>query len=145
MAVPGATHDLQVPRLPARWAKTPFYFNSAEHLIRIESERAANLNELLTAIRSCSDESIFQHTFRTLQEHHFIREGYSNDFAHWAFFACNENELAERLASVDVREFVSVKALRARVIEILEDFLANHPRVGERTAIEPFYFCSSTS
>jgi hypothetical protein len=136
---------IQIAPTSVRWARTPFYFNSAEHLLRIEPQRAASLAELREGVKGCSEDSIFQHTFRTLQEHHFIREGYSNDFAHWAFFACNENELAERLASVDVREFVSVKALRARVIEILEDFLANHPRVRERTAIEPFYFCSSTS
>src|SRR5438270_9464613 len=145
MAVPGATHDLQVPRLPARWAKTPFYFNSAEHLIRIESERAANLNELLTAIRSCSDESIFQHTFRTLQEHHFIREGYSNDFAHWAFFACNETTLAERLSAVDVREFTTLGALRDHIACTLGDYLKNYPNIGDRAALEPFYFCSSAS
>ena len=136
---------MQIAPTSVRWARTPFYFNSAEHLLRIEQQRAASLAELLEGVKDCSEDSIFQHTFRTLQEHHFIQEGYSNDFAHWAFFACSENELAERLASVDVREFVSVKTLRARVIEILEDFLTNHPRVGERTAMEPFYFCSSTS
>jgi hypothetical protein len=126
-----------------RWARSPFYFNSAEHLLRLESQRAASLAQLLAGVRDCSDDCIFQHTFRTLQEHHFIQEGYSNDFAHWAFFACNENELAERLAAVDVREFISVQALRARISEILEDFLASHPQLRDRAAIEPFYFCSS--
>ena len=79
-------------------AGTPFHFNSAVHLLRIGRERAGNLNELLESMRNCPEESIFQHTFRTLQEHHFIREGFSNDFAHWAFSACNEPGLAERLA-----------------------------------------------
>src|SRR5207253_5580405 len=71
----------QMQREPSasRWAKTPFYFNSAEHLLRIERERANTLGELLGAIKTCTDASIFQHTFRTLQEHHFIQEGYSND------------------------------------------------------------------
>ena len=126
-----------------RRARTPFYFNSAEHLLRIEPERAATLKELLEAIQSCRDQSIFQHTFRTLQEHHFIQEGYSNDFAHWAFFACNENGLAERLSSVDVREFTSISALRNRLVEILEEYLASSPAVRDRPSLEPFYFCAS--
>jgi hypothetical protein len=128
---------------PVRRGRMPFYFNSAEHLLRIEPERASNLKELLQAIQSCRDESIFQHTFRTLQEHHFIQEGYSNDFAHWAFFACNENGLAERLSSVDVREFTSISALRHRLIEILDDYLVSMPAIRERMALEPFYFCAS--
>jgi hypothetical protein len=131
------------PPILERWAKAPFYFNSAAHLLRIGRERATSLVELLEALRSCPDDSIFQHTFQTLQEHHFIREGFSNDFAHWAFAACNEIGLAERLASVDVREFTSVKALRARIVGIVEDYLERNPRARDRQALEPFYFCAA--
>src|ERR1044071_3764958 len=98
--------------LTARAASKPFHFNSASHLLRIGKERASCLEELLEAIRTCPDASIFQHTFKTLEEHHFIREGFSNDFSHWAFVACNEVGLAERLAALDVREFTSIPALR---------------------------------
>src|SRR5579864_2946112 len=94
-----------------------FYFNSGAHLLRIVRERAANLQELLEAMKICSDACIFQHTFQTLEEHHFIREGFSNDFSHWAFSACNEVELAERLAAIDVREFTSIPALRDRLVQ----------------------------
>lgn len=136
-----ATAELPAPT--RRWARAPFYFNSAAHLLRIERERATNLAEFLDALRICPDASIFQHTFRTLQEHHFIREGFSNDFAHWAFAACNEVELAERLASLDVREFTSIPALRERIIGIVETYLNRNPRARERAALEPFYFCAS--
>lgn len=136
-----------VPQLPTtstrRWAKSPFYFNTAEHLLRIGRERATNLNELLEALKIVPEDSIFQHTFRTLQEHHFIREGFSNDFAHWAFSACNEVGLAERLASLDVREFTSITSLRERIIKIVEEYVQNNTRAGERAALEPFYFCAS--
>jgi len=128
-----------------RWAKAPFYFNSAEHLLRIEREKANTLGELLEAAKSCPDSSIFQHTFRTLQEHHFIQEGYSNDFAHWAFFACNETHLAERLSGIDVRDYVSIQTLRARLVEIMQEYLNANPRVADRAALEPFYFCSSAT
>ncbi|MFB3917850.1 MAG: DUF5752 family protein [Terriglobales bacterium] len=126
-----------------RWARSPFYFNSAAHLLRIGRERAQNLAEFLDALRNCPDDSIFQHTFQTLQEHHFIREGFSNDFAHWAFAACNEVGLAERLAGVDVREFTSIKVLRERLVQIVESYLQRNPRARDRQALEPFYFCAS--
>ncbi len=125
------------------WARAPFYFNSAAHLLRIGRERANNLTELLEALRTCPNDSIFQHTFQTLQEHHFIREGFSNDFAHWAFAACNEVGLAERLAALDVREFTSIPDLRNRLVAIVEDYLKRNQRARDRTALEPFYFCAS--
>ncbi len=124
-------------------ARRPFYFNSSAHLLRIGRERATNLSELLQALRLCPDDSIFQHTFRTLEEHHFIPEGFSNDFAHWAFADCNRPELAERLAGVDVREYTSLADLRARIVQIVEDFLRAAPRAAQDPAQEPFYFCAS--
>ncbi len=126
-----------------RWAGSPFYFNSASHLLRIGREKATNLQELLEAIRTCVDASIFQHTFQTLEEHHFIREGFSNDFSHWAFAACNEVGLAERLAAIDIREFTSIVALRERLIQIIDGYLQKNPRAATRTAMEPFYLMAS--
>jgi hypothetical protein len=124
-------------------AKTPFVFNSASHLLRIGTERATNLSELLEAVRVCPDASIFQHMFQTLAEHHYIREGFSNDFAHWAFFSCNETRLAERLAGVDVREYNSIRAMRDRIVQILESHLENNPGSKDRPALETFYFGSA--
>jgi hypothetical protein len=126
-----------------RRAGKPFYFNSESHLTRIGRERATNLNELLEGLKKCPETSIFYHTFQTLREHHYIRGGFSNDFAQWAFAACNEAELAERLAAVDVREFVSVQEIRDRIVETVEPYLAANPAAGTRPAFEPFYFCAS--
>jgi Family of unknown function (DUF5752) len=131
--------------LQPREARTPFYFNSAAHLLRISREKAANLQELLEAVRDCSDACIFQHTFQTLEEHHFIREGFSNDFSHWAFSACNEVALAEWLAALDVREFTSIAALRERLVHIIETYLHKNPRAATRAALEPFYLMASES
>jgi hypothetical protein len=138
-----ATVAQQAP--PTRWARSPFYFNSSAPLLRIGRQRASNLAELLEAVRTCPDDSIFQHTFQTLQQHHFIREGFSNDFAHWAFAACNEVGLAERLASIDVRDFTTLKDLRARIISTIDEYLRHNPRSANRAALEPFYFCATDS
>jgi len=126
-------------RIPAK----PFFFNTSAHLLRITKYKANTLVELLDALRECPEDSIFQHTFRTLEEHHFLRAGFSNDFAHWALTACNEPRLAEALASVDVREFTSVAELRARFIEILERYLHENPESCGRVADETLYFCAS--
>src|SRR3954466_8540947 len=132
MATAQSTH------IPLSSAKTPFVFNSASHLLRIGTERARNLSELLDAVRVCPDASIFQHMFQTLAEHHYIREGFSNDFAHWAFFSCNETGLAERLAGIDVREYTSIKDMRARIIQVIEDYLKRNPESAQRQALETF-------
>ena len=133
----------QLPTTGPRWALSPFYFNSASHLLRIGREKATTLMELLEAIRTCPESSIFQHTFQTLAEHHFIGSGFSNDFSHWAFASCNEVELAERLAAIDVREFTSIAALRERLIHILDTYLQKNPRAAARIAMEPFYLMAS--
>lgn len=133
----------QMPLKRARWARSPFYFNSAAHLLQIGREKAHCLKELLEAIRLCPDASIFQHTFQTLEEHHFIREGFSNDFAHWAFAACNEVELAERLSALDVREFTSIQDLREQLVRVMEGYLEKNPKAATRPAMEPFYLMAA--
>ena len=123
----------------------PFYFNTSAHLLRITKYKANTLAELLDAMRASPEDSIFQHTVRTLEEHHFLRAGFSNDFAYWALAACNEPSLAEALASVDVREFTSVAELRARLVQLLEKHLHQDPEIGTRAAEETFYFCAADS
>jgi hypothetical protein len=79
-----------------------------------------------------------------LQDHHFIRQGFSNDFAHWSLSACNEPVLAEHLASVDVREFTTIDGLRRKMVGIVDAFLRQNPQSGPKPAHEPFYFCASS-
>jgi hypothetical protein len=138
-----ATIQNLTPSPALQEARSPFFFNSAAHLMRIGRQKATTLGELAECLASCPDDSIFQHMFQTLQEHHYISEGFSNDFAHWAFAACNEIGLAERLAGIDVREYTAIKSLRETLLDIMEDYLKKNPRARERTAFEPFYFCAS--
>ena len=134
---PPAEHSVRKP-------DKPFYFNTSESLIRIGRQKANNISELWQGLQTCPDDSIFQHTVRTLQEHHFIRQGFSNDFAHWCLSACNEPVLAEQLASVDVREFTAIEGLRRRMVAIVDAFLQQHPQSAAKPAYEPFYFCASS-
>ena len=97
----------------------PFQFATASYLIRIENQAAANLAELEQGINECSDGSIFYHTFQSLGRHHFLTEGFSNDFAQWVQSSRNRPALAEQLASLDVREYVSLDALRKDLAQIV--------------------------
>ena len=133
----------KTPPQPLRWARSPFYFNSSAQLIRIGRQRASTLGEFAEMLQSSPDDAIFQHTLQTLRDHHYLREGFTNDFAHWVFSACNEIGLAEQLASVDVREFTSIKSMRSALIKTVQDYLGKNPRAKERAAFEPFYFCAS--
>jgi len=120
-----------------------FYFNSSAHLLRITAFKADTLNEFLADLKACPEDSIFQHTFRTLQEHHFIREGFSNDFAQWILTDCNQPALAEQLASVDVRDFTSIRDLREQFVELVGEHLESYPADADQPARKTFYFCAS--
>ena len=96
-----------------RAAEHPFQFVTASYLTRIGNHKATTLAELAEGLESSSDASIFYHTFQTLSRHHFLTEGFSNDFAQWVLAACNRAELAEHLAGLDIRDYLSLAELRS--------------------------------
>ena len=123
-----------------RTAEQPFRFHTASYLTRVGNQKATCLTELCDGIRNCSDASIFYHTYHSLSRLHYLTEGFSNDFAQWALAACNRPGLAEELAAIDIREYVNLAALRGDLCRIVSTYCLNHPREGEHTAFEPFYF-----
>jgi len=126
-----------------RVARSPFVFMTAGYLTHISNQRADTLRELYAQLRTASDASLFNHTFQVLEHYHFLRQGFSNDWAQWTLAACNEPRLAEQLASLDIRQYESVAAIRADLLEILERFLREKPDAADRRAFEPFYFCEA--
>lgn len=124
-------------------AETPFDFVTASYLTRIGNQSAGTLAELLTGLEHCSDASIFHHTFQTLGVHHFLTEGFSNDFAQWALASANRNDLAEQLAALDIRDYLSIAALRSDLCRVVGDFCAAQPQFAAQSGLERFYFCES--
>lgn len=124
-------------------AETPFDFVTVSYLTRIGIQSAGTLAELLTGLEQCSDTSIFHHTFQTLGIHHFLTEGFSNDFAQWVLSATNRNDLAEQLAALDIRDYTSIAALRSDLCRVVQDFCAAQPQFAAQSALERFYFCES--
>lgn len=123
-------------------AKQPFQFMAASYLVRIRSERAKTLADMARFLRTCSEASIFYHTFQSLESHHY--SAFSSDFAQWILAACNEAALAERLATVDLRECISLEALREMLVGKVEEHIQQNPAAADRPAFEPFHFCEST-
>jgi hypothetical protein len=124
-------------------ATQPFQFVTASYLTRIDNQKVCNLDELRKGLEHASDASIFCHTFQTLGEHHFLTEGFSNDFAQWVLASLNGAELAEQLAGLDVRDYSSLADLRGDLCRPVIDYCESHPREAQQTAFEPFYFCES--
>lgn len=126
-----------------RAAEHPFQFVTASYLTRIGNDKARTLAELAEGLGNSSDASVFYHTFQSLSRHHFLTEGFSNDFAQWALAACNRAELAEQLAGLDIRDYLSLAELRSDLQRIVADYCANNPRQAGQEAFEPFYFCEA--
>ena len=124
-------------------AETPFEFSTVSYLTRIGNQSAGTVRELLTGLQHCSDASIFYHTFQTLSSHHFLTEGFSNDFAQWAHADANREDLAEQLAALDIRDYVSIAALRSDLCRIVSDYCVAHPEYATQCALERFCFCES--
>jgi hypothetical protein len=108
--------------------------------MRITNEMATTLAQLKQGLESCSDASIFNHTFQTLSHHHFLTQGFSNDFAQWVLAACNRPELAEHLASLDIRDYLSLAELRADLKRLVSEYCEQNPQQAEQSAFEPFFF-----
>ncbi len=124
-------------------AERPFQFFTVSYLTRIGNLRASTLRELRSGLENCSEGSIFYHTYQSLGRHHFLTEGFSNDFAQWAFSSARFARLAESIAAVDIRNYLQLKDLRRDLLWIVDDYCRSASSDADRAALEPFYFCES--
>jgi hypothetical protein len=118
-----------------------FQFATAAYLTCVENQKAETVVELFQALEQASDAAIFYHTFQSLGRYHFLTEGFSNDFAQWVLASLNQPQLAERLAGIDVRDYVGIAELRADLRQILSEYSERNPQQAKQSAFEPFYFC----
>ncbi len=119
----------------------PFQFMTASYVIQINNQSAHTINELRVGLDQASDASIFYHTFQSLGRHHFLAEGFSNEFAQWALAGLNRPQLAERLGGLDVRDYLSLAELRADLLRVVTGYSQEHPREADISGFEPFHFC----
>ncbi len=124
---------------------TPFEFKSRLVLTELLGRRAATLPELVEGIRAVPLSSIYHHTHRFLQQHHFLSPEPPNDFAYWVTNMLNDEIAGEKLASIDVTQFVRLSNLRERFLELMQDYLktTTHSVSGRCPDGEEFHFMSS--
>jgi len=125
----------------------PFRFYTRLHLSELTGLRASNLSQLLSVIRQVSGSCIYHHTHRFLQQHQYLSPEPPNDFAYWVSKVLGEDELGEKLSSIDTIQFFTVRSLRDRIIATIEDYLKNNMSAKLKFAGEgeEFHFMKSVS
>jgi hypothetical protein len=93
-------------------------------LVRCATGRVCwNLRELLEAIRTVPDAVLEHHMMRCALEDHFGLHESPNDLARWCWAALGDNALGEQLGLVDPYRLASTAALRAALVNVIEDRL----------------------
>lgn len=121
----------------------PFAFHTKLEQTLLLGRKARNLRMLTDGIREVTDASIYHHTHRFLLQHHYLSPEPPNDFAYWVTEVLNDKILGERLSSIDIIQFESIAALRARLLEVLEEHTAVVERIVEAPRGEEFHFMAS--
>lgn len=114
-------------------------FRSSASLEVLTGKRAYTLPEFLDLIRTCTESSIFNHTFSAFHKLREARAPYNSDFAVWVLRHLGENALAEKIMAVDFREYSSVESLRQRLVHIIESYRTLKPGAFEKKADDPFF------
>lgn len=121
----------------------PFYFYTRLNLVELLGKKAKNVTELLDGIKQVPGASIYYHTHRFLQQHHYLSPEPPNDFAFWAINSLELDLLGERLASIDTIRFRSIGDLREKFVEILESYKKEgNSRIIDCQEGQEFHFMS---
>lgn len=115
-----------------------FEFKQCTGVLKSTGRKAKDLHELREAISSVSANSVYHHTFQYFQKGHLLE--YTNDFAHWAGESIEERVLSEILSNIDPYTFKDVDRLRARLLEVIDDYLVNFPAPRQAMDGAEFYF-----
>jgi len=120
-----------------------FRFVTRLNLVELLGRKARNIPELLEGLRLVPGTSVYYHTHRFLQQHHYLSPEPPNDFAFWVTNALGLNDLGERLASVDTVSVPTIRDLRTRYLEILGSYSQGHQaRNGDCPEGQEFHFMS---
>ena len=96
-----------------------FQFHAKQDLTILLGLRASTVRELREGIARVPDTSIYFHTHKFLEQHHYLTPEPSNDFAYWSLAGLNDQRMADQLASVDIVQYESIGALRNRILEVI--------------------------
>lgn len=125
----------------------PFVFSTRLNLSELTGLKATNLIQLLDLIRNVPGASIYHHTHRFLQQHQYLSPEPPNDFAYWVSEVLREEELGEKLASIDTIQYTTMHSLREKIASTIEDYLKYNPSAKFKFARQgdEFHFLKSVS
>lgn len=128
-------------------AKIPFRFYTQLHLPEVTGFKASTIQQLLDYIKEVPGSCIYQHTHLFLKKHITRFPEPANDFARWVDATLGDETLSEKLASIDVVQFSTIRDLRNKIIGTIEDYIKQNPLVKERVAFpdQEFHFTKSIS
>ena len=128
-------------------ALEPFRFCTRLHLSELTGLRAGTLTQLLALIKEVPDSCIYNHTHRFLQQHQYLSPEPPNDFAYWVTDILGEDELGERLVSIDTMQYSTIRDLREKIASTIESYLKDNPlaKLKFARAGEEFHFIKSVS
>ncbi|MBU2258642.1 MAG: hypothetical protein KJ926_05925, partial [Candidatus Omnitrophica bacterium] len=128
-------------------AKEPFKFFTRLHLSELTGLRATTLGQLCGLIKKVPGSCIYHHTHRFLQQHQYLSPEPPNDFAFWVADVLNEDELGERLASIDTIQYSTIRELRQKIAATIDEYLKANPLAKMKFARsgEEFHFIKSVS
>ncbi|PIP18994.1 MAG: hypothetical protein COX41_05280 [Candidatus Omnitrophica bacterium CG23_combo_of_CG06-09_8_20_14_all_41_10] len=117
------------------------------HLSELTGLRATTLGQFLALIKQVSGSCIYHHTHRFLQQHQYLSPEPPNDFAYWVTDILGEDELGERLVSIDTIQYSTIRDLREKIASTIESYLRDNPLAKLRFARsgEEFHFIKSVS
>jgi len=119
-----------------------FQFMTKLDLALLLGRKARNAKELCLGLREVPAMSVYYHTHRFLQQHHYLSPEPPNDFAYWVTNVLNDDVLGERLASIDTMQFVSIEGIRQRFLSLLDEYLQTTDRKIDCPRGEEFHFIS---
>jgi len=120
-----------------------FRFNTKLDQTILLGRKARNIAELLDGIMTVPESSIYYHTHRYLEQHHYLSPEPPNDFAYWITEVLIDVQLGEELSSIDVVQFNTLTDLRERFIDVIQGHLSSANKVRDCPTGEEFHFMAS--
>jgi hypothetical protein len=124
----------------------PFVVRDCALLVRMSGlAPAATLRELRQRVAGCSDHVLYHHFNETSLRPSFDDPFYRNDFAVWASLRLRDAPLAERLGVIDPYRAGDAEALRAAVLEVFDERLAEVEVVPAAPRGQEFFFMEAVT
>jgi hypothetical protein len=117
-----------------------FRFYTQHNLVELLGLKAKNPVELLENIKSVPTASIYYHTHRFIQQHHYLTPKPPNDFALWLKDTLNLESLGEAFLDVDTVRFTNLEDLRKELVRILDGYISGGGYLVDCPIDQEFYF-----